>query len=77
MYNNNVVSDRNMAELSETDMKLIVKVVNDMLKGHIDNLNRAVVDMEQRVIRMERAYDALGRRLEGSERHVEDEGRFD
>ena len=77
MYNNNVVSDRNMAELSETDMKLIVKVVNDMLKGHIDNLNRAVVDMEQRVIRMERAYDALGRRLEGSERHVEDEGWFD
>ena len=66
-----------MAEISETDMKLIVKVVNDMLKGHIDDLNRAIVDMDERIIRMERAYDALGRRLEGSERHVEDEGWFD
>ena len=66
-----------MAEISETDMKLIVKVVNDMLKGHIDDLNRAIVDMEERIIRMERAYDALGRRLEESERHVEDEGWFD
>ena len=33
--------------------------------------------LEERVIRMERAFDALGRRLEGSERHVEDEGWFD
>jgi len=33
--------------------------------------------LEERIIRMERAFDALGRRLEGSERHVEDEGWFD
>jgi len=66
-----------MPELSKTDMKLIVKVVNDMLKGHIDDLNRAVVDIEHRVIRMERAFDALNRRLEGSERHPEDDGWFD
>ena len=38
---------------------------------------KVIADLEQRIIRMERAYDALGRRLEGSERHVEDEGWFD
>ena len=39
-------------------------------------MNR-VMAIEDRLIRIERAYDALGRRLEGSERHPEDEGWFD
>ena len=33
--------------------------------------------LEQRIIRMERAFDALDRRLEGNARHPEDEGWFD
>ena len=66
-----------MGEYTESEMKVVVKIVNEMLRGHIDDLGRTIVDMEQRIIRMERAYDALGRRLEGSERHVEDEGWFD
>jgi len=66
-----------MGEKTESEMKVVVKIVNDMLRGHIDDLGRTIVDMEQRIVRMERAFDALGRRLEGSERHVEDEGWFD
>jgi hypothetical protein len=66
-----------MGEYTESEMKVVVKIVNEMLRGHIDDLGRTIVDMEQRIIRMERAFDALGRRLEGSERHVEDEGWFD
>ena len=66
-----------MGNHNEDEMKVIVKVVNNLLKEHISLLEKAIVDMEERVIRMERAYDALGRRLEGSERHVEDEGWFD
>ena len=66
-----------MGEYTESEMKVVVKLVNEMLRGHVDDLGRTIVDMEQRIIRMERAFDALGRRLEGSERHVEDEGWFD
>ena len=40
-------------------------------------LLRQVTELEIRLNKVERAYDALGRRLEGSERHVEDEGWFD
>ena len=40
-------------------------------------LKLMIKHLEERIIRMERAFDALGRRLEGSERHVEDEGWFD
>lgn len=73
MYNNNVVSDRNMGETSETEMK-----VNSMqVIAQLTALNRMIYELEQRLTRMERAYDALGRRLEGSERHIEDEGWFD
>ena len=43
----------------------------------VNQLNARIVELEKRLIRVERAYDALGRRLEGSERHVEDEGWFD
>ena len=42
-----------------------------------DLLKKTISDIEWRLIKIERSYDALGRRLEGSERHVEDEGWFD
>ncbi len=58
-----------------------VKVSRELDILPLERLCRTLVDqisaIEERVIRMERAYDALGRRLEGSERHVEDEGWFD
>ena len=66
-----------MGEYTESEMKVVVKIVNEILRGHINDLGRTIVDMEQRIMRMERAFDALGRRLEGSERHPEDEGWFD
>ena len=70
---NNVVSDRNMGKKSEIEVK-----VNSMqLIAQLTALNKTIYELEQRIMRMERAYDALGRRLEGSERHVEDEGWFD
>ena len=73
MYNNNVVSDRYMGKKSEIEVK-----VNSMqLIAQLTALNKTIYDLEQRIMRMERAYDALGRRLEGSERHVEDEGWYD
>ncbi len=66
----------------ENEMK--VKEIYDVLKTALKDmialehqLNDRLKEVEERVIRMERAYDALGRRLEGSERHVEDEGWFD
>lgn len=46
-------------------------------KNSESELKVMIIELEKRVIRMERAFDALGRRLEGSERHVEDEGWFD
>lgn len=62
---------------SESDVKVSREI--DILP--LERLCRTLVEqlsaVEERVIRMERAYDALGRRLEGSERHVEDEGWFD
>ena len=73
MYNNNVVSDRNMGKQSEIEVK-----VNSMqIIAQLTALNKTIYELEQRIMRIERAYDALGRRLEGSERHVEDEGWFD
>ncbi len=59
-----------MGNHSENEMKVIVKVVNDMLKSHIGSL-------EERIVRMELAFDALDRRLEGNARHPEDNGWFD
>ena len=73
MYNNNVVSDRNMGQTSESELKVIAIRAEAGVQLLIDQ----VKELEMRIIRMERAYDALGRRLEGSERHVEDEGWFD
>jgi predicted RNase H-like nuclease (RuvC/YqgF family) len=51
---------------SESELKMNVLIHHERIK-----------QLEERIIRMERAFDALGRRLEGSERHVEDEGWFD
>ena len=73
MYNNNVVSDRNMANNNESE----VKVIRIGGETSVTRLLEQIKRLEERVIRMERAFDALGRRLEGSERHVEDEGWFD
>lgn len=73
MYNNNVVSGRNMANNNESEMKVIRIGGETSVARLLEQIKR----LEERIIRMERAYDALGRRLEGSERHVEDEGWFD
>ena len=43
----------------------------------LEDMKTWIKDLENQVIRMQRSFDALGRRLEGSERHVEDEGWFD
>jgi hypothetical protein len=55
--------------IQETTMKNMSDLTLELL--------RQVTQLEIRLNRVERAYDALGRRLEGSERHVEDEGWFD
>ena len=62
---------------SESKRKVKAKAIVDYQKATLNSLVVMVTRLEERVIRMERAYDALGRRLEGSERHVEDEGWFD
>ena len=54
-----------------------VKVMKIGGETSVARLLEQIKALEERIIRMERAYDALGRRLEGSERHVEDEGWFD
>jgi hypothetical protein len=54
-----------------------VKVIAIRAEAGVQLLMDRLKEVEKRVIRMERAFDALGRRLEGSERHVEDEGWFD
>jgi len=63
----------NHEKKSESDVKVIAIRAEAGVQLLIDRLK----EVEERVIRMERAYDALGRRLEGSERHVEDEGWYD
>ena len=55
-----------------------VKVTESKGENVIDfRILQLIYKLEQRIMRMERAFDALGRRLEGSDRHVEDEGWFD
>jgi len=71
---------RNMgdhATKSESEIKMDVEALIEHLLEWNQALEYRVIELEQRIIRSERAYDALGRRLEGSERHVEDEGWFD
>jgi hypothetical protein len=70
-----------MGEKSESEIKM--NDIIDRLADLASDMNtilyaiRSIKALEERVIRMERSFDALGRRLEGSERHVEDEGWFD
>jgi len=65
------------ATKSESEIKMDVEALIEHLLEWNQALEYRVIELEQRIIRSERAYDALGRRLEGSERHVEDEGWFD
>ena len=58
---------------NESEVKVIEEVYEMVAEATMIEIKR----LEERIIRMERAFDALGRRLEGSERHVEDEGWFD
>ena len=51
---------------NESELKVNVLIHHERIK-----------QLEKRIIRMERAFDALDRRLEGNARHPEDEGRFD
>ena len=70
----NHVSALNMGSESETEHeKIRMKNISDLCY----KLIRQTTELEIRLNKLERAYDALGRRLEGSERHVEDEGWFD
>ena len=74
MYINNALSESNMGKTeSETIQETTMKNMSDLCY----KLLRQVTELEIRLNKVERAYDALGRRLEGSERHVEDEGWFD
>jgi predicted RNase H-like nuclease (RuvC/YqgF family) len=71
---NNAVSESNMGQ---TESETIQETTMENMSGVIYKLLRQVTELELRLNKVERAYDALGRRLEGSERHVEDEGWFD
>ena len=84
---NNAVSDKIMVDpmtKSESKVKMnaitgdeLAKYIGYQAERERVKMLKVIAELEQRIIRMERAYDALGRRLEGSERHVEDEGWFD
>ena len=58
---------------SETIQETTMKNMSDLCY----RLLRQVTELEIRLNRLERIIDALNRRLEGSERHPEDEGWFD
>jgi predicted RNase H-like nuclease (RuvC/YqgF family) len=63
--------------MGQTESETIQETTMENMSGVIYKLLRQVTELELRLNKVERAYDALGRRLEGSERHVEDEGWFD
>ena len=71
---NNAVFESNMGKTeSETIQETTMKNMSDLCY----RLLRQVTELEIRLNRLERIIDALNRRLEGSERHPEDEGWFD
>ena len=70
---NNVVSERNMGKKSEIEMK----VNSQQLLALATALNKDSFELRQRLDRLECKWDALIRRLEGLDRHPEDEGWFD
>jgi hypothetical protein len=51
--------------------------MGDQKKKSESELKVMIKELEERIIRMERAFHVLGRRLEGAERHPEDDGWFD
>ena len=63
--------------MGQTESETIQETTMENMSGVIYKLLRQVTELELRLNKVERAYDALGRRLEGSERHPEDEGWFD
>ena len=63
--------------MGQTESETIQETRMENMNGVIYKLLRQVTELEIRLNKVERAYDALGRRLEGSERHPEDEGWFD
>jgi len=63
--------------MGQTESETMQETIIENMNGVIYNLLRQVTELEIRLNKVERAYDALGRRLEGSERHPEDEGWFD
>ena len=63
--------------MGTNESETIQETILENMNGVIYNLLRQVTELELRLNKVERAYDALGRRLEGSERHPEDEGWFD
>ena len=71
---NNALSESNMGQTeSETIQETTMKNMSDLCY----KLLRQVTELEIRLNKVERIIDALDRRLEGSERHPEDEGWFD
>ena len=71
---NNARFESNMGQTeSETIQETTMKNMSDLCY----RLLRQVTELEIRLNRLERIIDALDRRLEGSERHPEDEGWFD
>lgn len=58
---------------NESEVKVIRVGGETSVRRLIDQIKR----LEERIIRMERAFDVLDRRLEGNARHPEDEGWFD
>lgn len=67
-----------MGEYTESEMKVVVKIVNEMLRGHIDDLGRTIVDMEQRIIALERALIHVQHlNTDDGSRHQNDGGWFD
>jgi hypothetical protein len=66
-----------MGEKSESNSENELRAFRLAVLDEVENMKRWIEQIEHQVIRMQRSFDALGRRLEGSERHVEDEGWFD
>tara|TARA_Y100001951_G_scaffold101446_1_gene106368 strand:- start:134 stop:334 length:201 start_codon:yes stop_codon:yes gene_type:complete len=66
-----------MGEKSESNSENELRAFRMAVLDELEDMKTWIKDLENQVIRMQRSFDALGRRLEGSERHVEDEGWFD
>ena len=65
------------AKKNESEPKVNVVPIEMALLEDIAALHKRNQDLEKRIDRMDCKWDALVRRLEGLERHPEDEGWFD